>query len=59
MVKKVKKSKTAEQKARVSAKQNKKAAQREKKVKPKGADDSDDEYVDLEAVLEEYAKKVH
>jgi len=58
MVKKDKKSKTAEQKARVAAKQNKKAAQKEKKTKSKGADDSDAEDVDLESVLEEYAKKV-
>ncbi len=58
MAKKEKKSKTAEQKARVAAKQNKKATQNEKKVKSKGADDSDAEDVDLESVLEEYAKKV-
>lgn len=58
MGKKDKKSKTAEQKARVAAKQSKKAAQKEKKVKSKKADDSDAEDVDLESVLEEYAKKV-
>lgn len=61
MGKKEKKSKTAEQKARVAAKQSKKAAQKDKKIKPnatKGVDDSDGEDVDLESVLEEYAKKV-
>ena len=57
MVKKDKKSKTAEQKARVAAKQNKKAAQKEKKGKSKGNDDSDADDVDLESVLEEYAKQ--
>ena len=59
MGKKDKKSKTADQKARVAAKQIKKAAQKEKKVKSKGPDDSDAEDVDLESVLEEYAKKVN
>ena len=59
MVKKDKKSKTAEQKARVAAKQGKKAAQKEKKVKSKGAEDSDAEDIDLESVLAEYAKQVH
>ena len=58
MGKKDKKSKSVEQKARVAAKQNKKAAQKEKKGKVKGADDSDAEDVDLDSVLEEYAKKV-
>ena len=59
MAKKEKKSKTAEQKARVAAKQNKKAAQKEKKVKSKGNnEDSDADDVDLESVLEEYAKQV-
>ena len=58
MAKKDKKSKTAEQKARVAAKQNKKAAQKEKKVKSKGAEDDDADDVDLESVLEEYAKQV-
>lgn len=58
MAKKDKKSKDAEKKARVAAKQNKKTAQKEKKVKSKGADDSDAEDVDLESVLEEYAKQV-
>ncbi|MCJ1295460.1 hypothetical protein MMC34_007023 [Xylographa carneopallida] len=57
MVKKDKKSKTAEQKARVAAKQNKKAAQKAKKGKTKGKDDSDADDVDLESVLEEYAKQ--
>ena len=50
--------KTAEQKARVAAKQSKKAAQKEKKSKSKGAEGSDAEDVDLESVLEEYEKKV-
>jgi len=59
MVKKDKKTKTAEQKARVTAKQNKKAAQKEKKGKAKGVEDSDADEVDLESVLEEYAKKVN
>ena len=58
MVKKDKKTKDAEKKARVAAKQSKKNAQKEKKVKSKGADDSDAEEVDLESVLEEYAKQV-
>ena len=58
MPKKDKKSKDAEKKARVAAKQSKKTAQKEKKVKSKGADDSDAEDVDLESVLEEYAKQV-
>lgn len=60
MGKKDKKSKSAEQKARVAAKQTKKAAQKEKKTKAKGreADDSDVEDVDLDAVLAEYAKQV-
>lgn len=57
MVKKDKKSKTAEQKARVVAKQSKKAAQKEKKGKSKGNDDSDADDVDVESVLEEYAKQ--
>ncbi|OAX79546.1 hypothetical protein ACJ72_06133 [Emergomyces africanus] len=55
---KPKKSKTAEQKARVAAKQSKKAAQKEKKVKARGeADDSDVEDVDLDAVLAAYAEE--
>ena len=58
MAKKEKKSKDAEKKARVAAKQSKKTAQKEKKVKSKGADESDAEDVDLESVLEEYAKQV-
>ncbi|MCJ1397419.1 hypothetical protein MMC11_000612 [Xylographa trunciseda] len=57
MVKKDKKAKNAEQKARVAAKQSKKAAQKEKKGKSKGNDDSDADDVDLESVLEEYAKQ--
>ncbi len=59
MTKKDKKSKDAEKKARVAAKQSKKTAQKEKRVKSKGAaDGSDSEDVDLESVLEEYAKQV-
>lgn len=58
MAKKDKKAKDAEKKARVAAKQSKKTAQKEKKVKSKGADDSDAEDVDLESVLEAYAKEV-
>jgi len=58
MAKKDKKSKTAEQKARVAAKQTKIAAQKEKRVKSKGANDSDADDVDLESVLEEYSKQV-
>ncbi|PGH06446.1 hypothetical protein AJ79_06536 [Helicocarpus griseus UAMH5409] len=58
MGKKDKKSKTAEQKARVAAKQSKKAAQKEKKAKAKGqGDDSDAEDVDLDAVLAQYAEE--
>ena len=53
-----KKSKTAEQKARVAAKQSKKAAQKEKKAKARGADnDSDAEDIDLDAVLASYAEQ--
>ena len=58
MGKKDKKSKTTEQKARIAAKQTKKAAQKDRKAKSKGGDDSEGEVVDLESVLEEYAKQV-
>ena len=58
MAKKDKKSKDAEKKARVAAKQSKKVAQKEKRVKSKEANDSEAEDVDLESVLEEYAKQV-
>jgi hypothetical protein len=58
MGKKEKKSKTADQKARVAARQSKRTAQKDKKAKTKGADDSDGEDVDLESVLEDYAKQV-
>ena len=58
MGKKDKKSKTPEQKARVAARQSKKAVQKDKKIKAKGGDDSDKEEIDLETVLEDYAKKV-
>ena len=51
MGKKDKKSKVAEQKARVAAKQSKKAVQKEKKVKAKGGDDSDAEDVDLQYAI--------
>lgn len=59
MGKKDKKSKTAEQKARTLAKQSKKAAKGEKKVKVKAKDaDSDaDDDVDLDAVLAAYAEE--
>ena len=57
MAKKGKKSKTPEQKARVAAKQTKKAAQKEKKIKSKGGLENDAEDEDLESLLEEYAKK--
>lgn len=56
MAKKDKKS--AEKKARVAAKQSKKAVQKERKGKGKGPDDSDAEDVDLESVLAEYAEQV-
>ncbi|GAD93604.1 Kelch repeats protein, putative [Paecilomyces variotii No. 5] len=50
--------KSAEKKARVAAKQSKKAAQKEKKHKAKGrGDDSDAEDVDLDAVLAAYAEE--
>ena len=58
MAKRDKRSKTAEQKGRAAAKQLKKTAQKEKKGKSKGGTDSDAEDVDLESVLEEYAKQV-
>lgn len=58
MAKKDKKSKTAEQKARVAAKQSKKSAQKEKKSKSRANEDSDMDDVDLESVLEEYARQV-
>ncbi|KAK5102631.1 Kelch repeat-containing protein 3 [Lithohypha guttulata] len=51
-----KKKKSAEQKAAKAAKQTKKTSKGEKKVKAKSADaDSDDENVDLDAVLAAYA----
>src|SRR5438876_12105364 len=56
-----KKAKQAEKKARVAEKTHKKAAQKEKKGKTKGRrpdDDSDAEDIDLDAVLEEYARQV-
>jgi hypothetical protein len=60
MGKKDKKSKSAEQKARVLAKQSKKAAKGEKKVKAKNAArdvDSDADDVDIDAVLASYAQE--
>ena len=58
MVKKDKKTKSAEKKVRVAQKQDKKAAQKEKKAKTKSKDeDSEGENVDLDAVLEEYARQ--
>ena len=61
MAKKDKKSKTAEQKARVIAKQTKKVSKGEKKIKSKAAgrdDDSDaEDNVDLDAVLAAYAEE--
>ncbi|KAH0551055.1 hypothetical protein GP486_007593 [Trichoglossum hirsutum] len=55
-----KKAKQAEKKARVAEKANRKAAQKEKKGKAKGrrpGDESDAEDIDLDAVLEEYARQ--
>jgi hypothetical protein len=53
-----KKANQAEKKARVAERANKKAAQKEKKGKTKGRyDESDAEDVDLDAVLEEYARQ--
>src|SRR5271154_4838488 len=60
MGKKDKKSKSAEQKARVLAKQSKRAAKGEKKVKAKNAArdvDSDADDVDIDAVLASYAQE--
>jgi Domain of unknown function (DUF4110)/Galactose oxidase, central domain len=60
MGKKEKKSKSAEQKARVLAKQSKKAAKSEKKVKAKTAArdvDSDADDVDIDTVLASYAQE--
>lgn len=58
-MKKNKKSKTPEQKARVAAKQSKKEAQKNKKSRFKGIEDSEGEDIDLETVLEEYARQVN
>ena len=58
MGKKDKNPKAAEKKARKQGKQGKKAAQKEKKVKAKTAEDSDADDVDLDSVLEEYARQV-
>ena len=60
MGKKDKKSKSAEQKARVQARQSKKAAKSEQKSKAKGAgheDDSETDDIDLDAVLAAYAQE--
>lgn len=52
------KKKTADQKARVAAKQTKKTAQKEKKAKTRGKnDDSDAEDFDFDAVLASYAEE--
>ena len=51
MGKKDKKSKIAEQKARVAAKQSRRAEQKEKKFKAKGGDDSDAEDLDLQYAI--------
>ncbi|KAL9613385.1 MAG: hypothetical protein Q9167_002088 [Letrouitia subvulpina] len=56
MAKKDKKSKNIEKKARVAAKQTKKATQKERKERTRQKDDSDDEDLDLETVLAEYEK---
>ena len=58
MGKKDKKSKTAEQKARLAARKTKKATKGEKKAKTKAVrdEDSDAEEVDLDAVLASYAE---
>src|SRR4051794_21364826 len=56
-----KKAKQAEKKARVAEKAGKKATQKEKKGKTKGRhadDESDAEDIDLDAVLQEYARQV-
>ena len=58
MGKKDKKPKTAEQKARVAAKQEKKATQKRKKGKTKAAADSDVEDVDLDDIRAEYEQQV-
>ncbi|KAI9738742.1 MAG: hypothetical protein M1834_008249 [Cirrosporium novae-zelandiae] len=58
MAKKDKKSKKEEQKARAATKQSKKTAKSEKKFQKKGKDqDSDEEEVDLDAVLAQYAEQ--
>ncbi|KAL9634141.1 MAG: hypothetical protein Q9204_003117 [Flavoplaca sp. TL-2023a] len=57
MGKKDKKPKTAEQKARVAAKQEKKATQKQKKGKTKAAADSDVEDVDLDDLRAEYEQQ--
>jgi N-acetylneuraminic acid mutarotase len=60
MGKKDNRSKSAEQKARAQAKQSKKAAKGEKKVRAKGGareDDSDADDIDIDAVLASYAQE--
>lgn len=59
MAKKDKKAKEAEKKARNAQKQDKKASKKEKKQKVRGKtdEDSDAEDVDIDAILEEYARK--
>lgn len=58
MAKKDKKSKVAEKRARVAAKTSKKTAQKAKKNSKKNADDSESDDQDIDAILEEYEKKV-
>lgn len=59
MGKKDKKSKTVEKKARVAAKTSKKVAQKAKKSsKKRPGDDSESDDQDIDAILEEYEKKV-
>jgi len=59
MGKKDKKSKTIEKKARVAAKTSKKTSQKAKKnSKKRPGDDSESDDQDIDAILEEYEKKV-
>ena len=57
MGKKEKKTKV-DKKARVAAKTQKKTAQKAKKNSKKNADDSESDDQDIDAILEEYEKKV-
>lgn len=59
MGKKDKKSKSVDKKARVAAKTSKKTAQKAKKnSKKRPGDDSESDDQDIDAILEEYEKKV-